>query len=100
MYTVHKHQSLPFLSSAVKTQPQVRPVEQIKRVKKLSKVIQVSFTKPKSADESDTKLARSLINHFFILLKLIFGCFSAFYPSTWSIIPSPNGSGHKKTILQ
>ena len=53
------HQSVPFLNSAVKTQPQVRPVEQIKRIEKLSKVIQVSFTKPTSADESDTKLARS-----------------------------------------
>ena len=38
---------------------QVRPVEQIKRMKKLSKVIQVIFKKPNSADESDTKLARS-----------------------------------------
>ena len=59
MYTVYTHQSVPFLNSALKTQPQVRPVEQIKRMKKLSKVIQVSFTKPTSADESDTKLARS-----------------------------------------
>ena len=35
---------------------QVRIVEQIKRIKKLSKVIQVSFIKHTSADESDTKL--------------------------------------------
>ena len=37
VYTVYTHQSVPFLNSLVKTQPQVRPVEYIKRIKKLSK---------------------------------------------------------------
>ena len=36
LYTVYIHQAVPLFNSAVKTQPQVRPVEQIKRMKKNS----------------------------------------------------------------